>query len=187
MKTVRTQPPFRKLVGNGQFGGDPSKGTHPHSSGTSRYAFDSQQFDFSDNTRSTGMTTGAVAAATGTATVQNTGAGNCNLSTGLVYLTLGDGRYDIASIPSVLALPAYPSPTVANLAVAWATFINNLPGFTGAHIGGGVINITGPSGLGSAFVPFTVEHHGTLVNLVIAPITGFMTVGGPTFGPPTIT
>jgi len=185
MKTVKNKPPFRKLVGTGQFGGDPGKGqAHPHSSGSWRNAVQDQVFEFSDGINVQGMSTGAAAVSTGTLTVQNTdGAGNCELGTGFVYLTLGDIQFEVATAPPIMALAAYPNPTLLNVAAALATMLNNLPGFTGTDAGLGVINITGPMGPGGGLVPFTVEHLGTKTNFVLAPTTGFLTVGAPPNGP----
>ena len=185
MKTVKTRPPFRKLVGTGRFGGDPSKGAaHPHSSGSWRNAVQDQTFGFSDGINIQGEMTGAFASATATVTVQNTdGAGNCELGTGLVHLTLGEVTIEVTSAPSIVALAAYPSPTLLNVAGALATMLNNLPGYTAAHAGLGVINVTGPMGPGGGLIPFSVVHMGTKTDFVLAPTNGFMTVGGPTLGP----
>jgi hypothetical protein len=185
MKTVKTKPPFRKLVGTGRFGGDPSKGQgHPHSNGNWRNAVEDQLFEFSDGTNVQGMMTGTIAVSTAKLTVQNTdGAGNCELGTGFVYLTLGDVRMEIATAPPIVALAAYPSPTLLNVAGALTTMLGNLPGFTATNAGLGVVNITGPTGPGGGLIPFSVEHLGTKVDFVLSPTSGSLTVGGPTLGP----
>jgi len=187
MKTIRNTPPFTKLVASGRFGGDPSKSIgHPHSSDSLRKSIRSQTFSVSDNTSVIGLTTGVVTASTGTITVQdNSGFGDVDFSTGFVYLTIGDITIEISQAPSIQALAAWPTPTIGTTATAIRNIIRNITGFATTSAALGVVSVNGPGGVGSGLIPFSVSHRGTLVNLVLAPLTGFLTAGTPTIGAPT--
>jgi hypothetical protein len=121
-------------------------------------------------------------------TVQDTsGGGTCDFDTGFVFLTIGDIRINVGLEPVIAALAGYPTPTVADVGGGLATLISNLPGYAAVHAGLGVVNVTGPTGPGGGFIPFGVEHLGTVTNFVLAPALGFLAIGGPAIGPAILT
>jgi len=160
--------PFSVLVANltGQYDaqGNPVK---------QRMGFQEQLVNNNANHLQMGVLTGSAAPATATLTVADN-----DFTTGAAILTIGE--YELIS-----NIHYTPGGAVNLTAIAIATAISNLPGFSATPVAADVV-ITGSIGPDGDSIAFSVVYEGTKTNFTMNPTTKFFNAGAPVVGSPVI-